>query len=290
MGQSATPGNWNNQIGVPITLLGLDPLRDRFSVVEAGINQTGEMASLARMIEGDLTIITTIGAAHLEQLFNLETVAEEKSQLARFARVDTPVFMPASLLDYPAFSNMSSRVWAVYTEKDCRPSNVLGATQVVFEFVDSARTRLRMTDSGSVDTAVSYELATCSQGMLENAALAILAARYMGLQPDYSGWLIELAAQRVPWAVVSFSSESLVCGLLQCKSTVDAGCIAVFYSCCAQRLPCTVLGTLQELGHRVSLYTNRCLGDRISGRGTFHFGWRISSDASISGWTFGSWS
>ena len=76
----ATPGNWNNQIGVPITLLGLDPLSDRFSVVEAGINQTGEMASLARMIEGDLTIITTIGAAHLEQLFNLETVAEEKSR------------------------------------------------------------------------------------------------------------------------------------------------------------------------------------------------------------------
>ena len=64
----ATPGNWNNQIGVPITLLGLDPLSDRFSVVEAGINQTGEMPFLAQMIEGDLTIVTIIGAAHLEQL------------------------------------------------------------------------------------------------------------------------------------------------------------------------------------------------------------------------------
>ena len=113
----ATPGNWNNQIGVPITLLGLDPLRDRFSVVEAGINQTGEMAVLAQMINGDLTIVTTIGAAHLEQLIDLETVADEKSQLARFARVDSPVFMPAALLDYTAFANMSSRVWAVYTEK-----------------------------------------------------------------------------------------------------------------------------------------------------------------------------
>ncbi|MGB0418179.1 MAG: UDP-N-acetylmuramoyl-tripeptide--D-alanyl-D-alanine ligase [Opitutales bacterium] len=246
----ATPGNWNNQIGVPITLLGLDPLSDRFSVVEAGINQTGEMASLARMIEGDLTIITTIGAAHLEQLFNLETVAEEKSQLARFARVDSPVFMPASLLDYPAFSNMSSRVWAVYTEMDCRPSNVLGATQVVFEFVDSARTRLRMTDSGSVDTAVSYELATCSQGMLENAALAILAARYMGLQPDsiqagllswqpreYRGQWYRFQANR--WYVDCYNANP--------QSMRDA--LQFFIAAVPKDVPCTyVLGTLQELG------------------------------------------
>ena len=103
----ATPGNWNNLIGVPITLLGLDALKARFAVVEAGINQTGEMASLARMIQGDLTIVTTIGAAHLEQLFDLETVAEEKSQLALFARTNSPLFIPASLLNYPALKRAS---------------------------------------------------------------------------------------------------------------------------------------------------------------------------------------
>lgn len=246
----ANPGNWNNQIGVPITLLGLDPLSDRFSVVEAGINQTGEMASLAQMIEGDLTIITTIGAAHLEQLFNLDTVAEEKSQLARFARVDSPIFMPASLLDYPAFANISSRVWAVYTENDRRPSNVLGATQVDFEFVDSLRTRMRMTDSGSGDTTDSYELATCSQGMLENAALAILAARRMGLRRD------SIQAGLVSWRPGKYRGQwyrfqgnrwYVDCYNANPQSMRDA--LQFFTAAVPYDLRCTyVLGTLLELG------------------------------------------
>jgi UDP-N-acetylmuramoyl-tripeptide--D-alanyl-D-alanine ligase len=246
----ATPGNWNNQIGVPITLLGLDPFRDRFSVVEAGINQTGEMTALAQMINGDLTIVTTIGAAHLEQLIDLETVADEKSQLARFARVDSPVFMPASLLDYTAFANMSSRVWAVYTEKDCRPSNVLGATLVAFEIVDSVRTRIRMIDSDTGDSIDSYELATCSQGMLENTALAILAARYMGLQPEsiqaglvswqpreYRGQWYRFHANR--WYVDCYNANP--------QSMRDA--LQFFIASVPSDLPSTyVLGTLQELG------------------------------------------
>ena len=136
-GGARDSGNWNNQIGVPITLLGLDPLKDRFSVVEAGINQRGEMASLAQMIEGDLTIVTTIGAAHLEQLLDLETVAKEKSQLARYARANSPIFMPAALLDYAAFGRLSSRVWALYSEKENQPQNSFRSTQVTFESGDS---------------------------------------------------------------------------------------------------------------------------------------------------------
>ena len=51
----ATAGNWNNRIGVPMTLFGLDADQHDFAVVEAGINQPGEMAELGTMIEADLT-------------------------------------------------------------------------------------------------------------------------------------------------------------------------------------------------------------------------------------------
>ena len=50
----ATAGNWNNRIGVPMTLLGLDSSPQDFAVIEAGINQPDEMRQLGQMIQADL--------------------------------------------------------------------------------------------------------------------------------------------------------------------------------------------------------------------------------------------
>ncbi|MFP4615468.1 MAG: UDP-N-acetylmuramoyl-tripeptide--D-alanyl-D-alanine ligase [Thiohalorhabdus sp.] len=76
----ATPGNWNNTVGVPLTLFGLGP-EHRYGVVEAGINRPGEMDRLAAAIAPDVAIITNAAAAHLEGLGSLERVAAEKGRL-----------------------------------------------------------------------------------------------------------------------------------------------------------------------------------------------------------------
>ena len=184
-------------------------------MVEAGINQPGEMASLAGMIEGDLTIVTTIGAAHLEQLLNLETVAKEKSQLAYCARADSPVFMPAALLEYPAFAAMSARVWALCTEQANKPSNTLGCTQVAFDTRDCGRTRMRLVESNCKDASQCYELATCSQGMLEERGTCSASSALYGTVAEFdSGWPRELATGSSPRSVVSFLHQTLVCRLL----------------------------------------------------------------------------
>ena len=62
----STEKNFNNYLGVPLTLLGLDPEIHKNSVVEAGINQTKEMSILAKMISANIAIISNIGASHLE--------------------------------------------------------------------------------------------------------------------------------------------------------------------------------------------------------------------------------
>lgn len=246
----ATPGNWNNQIGVPITLLGVDVEKDKFAVVEAGINQPGEMASLARMIEGDLTIVTTIGAAHLEQLLDLEAVAAEKSQLAYCARVASPVFMPAALLDYPAFAAISDRVWALCSEKADRPPDAFACTYVTFDSIDSARTRMRLEAADCQDAPQYYELATCSQGMLENAALVVMAARFMGLAPasiqaGLGSW--QPGAHRGQWHRCSKHIWYVDCYNANPQSMRDA--LQFFIASVPRDVPCTyVLGTLQELG------------------------------------------
>jgi UDP-N-acetylmuramoyl-tripeptide--D-alanyl-D-alanine ligase len=75
-----TEGNLNNQIGLPLTLLGLCGSHE-LVVVELGTNSPGEIAALARIARPDVGLITNIGPAHLEGLGSLEAIREEKGSL-----------------------------------------------------------------------------------------------------------------------------------------------------------------------------------------------------------------
>jgi UDP-N-acetylmuramoyl-tripeptide--D-alanyl-D-alanine ligase len=73
-------GNYNNQIGVPLTLLKLMP-EHKWAVVELGTNNPGEIARLAQICAPDIGVITNIGPAHLEGLGSLDGVMREKEKL-----------------------------------------------------------------------------------------------------------------------------------------------------------------------------------------------------------------
>jgi len=75
-------GNLNNMIGLPMTVLNLNPAHT-VAVVEAGVNTAGEMKYLAKAASPDVAVITTIGPAHLEGLGSIEQVADEKFELVR---------------------------------------------------------------------------------------------------------------------------------------------------------------------------------------------------------------
>jgi UDP-N-acetylmuramoyl-tripeptide--D-alanyl-D-alanine ligase len=79
---SAAPKSFNNEIGVPLTLLAADA-DDRYLVVEVGSSTPGETAMLTRIVEPDIAVITTIGRAHLSGLGSVAQVAREKSALVR---------------------------------------------------------------------------------------------------------------------------------------------------------------------------------------------------------------
>jgi UDP-N-acetylmuramoyl-tripeptide--D-alanyl-D-alanine ligase len=76
----ATTGNLNNDIGVPLTLLGLRA-RDRFAVVEMGMNHAGEIARLAQLTRPSVAVITNAQSAHLEGLGTVEAVARAKGEI-----------------------------------------------------------------------------------------------------------------------------------------------------------------------------------------------------------------
>lgn len=78
----ATIGNYNNQIGAPLTLLRLTREYQQ-AVVELGTNSPGEIARLAQICAPDIGVITNVGPAHLEGLGSMDGVMREKEQLIK---------------------------------------------------------------------------------------------------------------------------------------------------------------------------------------------------------------
>jgi len=76
----ATPGNFNNHIGLPLTLLSM-PLDTEIAIVEFGTNQLGDISELCQIAEPDFGVITNIGKEHLEGFGSEEAIAKEESSL-----------------------------------------------------------------------------------------------------------------------------------------------------------------------------------------------------------------
>ncbi|MEQ1859352.1 MAG: UDP-N-acetylmuramoyl-tripeptide--D-alanyl-D-alanine ligase [Chthoniobacteraceae bacterium] len=76
-----TEGNFNNHVGLPLTMLRLRAA-DRVGVFEIGTNHHGEIATLSALAQPDIAIITNIGVAHIEHLGSREGIAKEKGMLA----------------------------------------------------------------------------------------------------------------------------------------------------------------------------------------------------------------
>jgi len=76
----STPGNFNNHIGVPLTLLSIKPDTE-IAVVEMGANHPGEITSLCHIARPTHGLITNIGKAHLEGFGNFQGVIKAKKEL-----------------------------------------------------------------------------------------------------------------------------------------------------------------------------------------------------------------
>jgi murE/murF fusion protein len=83
-----TGGNFNNLIGLPLSLLPVNALH-KIAVMEMGMNQFGEIARLTAIADPDIACITNVQAAHLEGLGSIAGVAQAKGELFAGMRPDT---------------------------------------------------------------------------------------------------------------------------------------------------------------------------------------------------------
>ena len=165
-----TEGNFNNHIGLPLTLLRARS-SDQIGVFEIGMNHPGEIAPLARIAAPDIAIITNIGVAHIEFMRTREAIAEEKGRLAEALQPSGTVILSAE--------DDFSRSIAARTKADAVFCGIetgdVRATDLRPEF---GGTKFRLQTDGR---SMEAELPIPGLHMIRNALLAVAAGRAFGM-------------------------------------------------------------------------------------------------------------
>jgi len=192
-----TRGNFNNEIGVPLSLFELGP-ETEFCVIEMGINTPGELTRLCEIGEPTAGLITNIGRAHLEGFGSVENVAAAKAELAEYVAGRGTLFISA---DDP---------W-------CRAiAETFPGECVTFGENEGARVRCVHIETGETtrftlaDESDPYVVAIPGRYSVRNALAAVAVGRWLGvprehIQTGLTGFErlpMRMAVQRIGFATV----------------------------------------------------------------------------------------
>jgi UDP-N-acetylmuramoyl-tripeptide--D-alanyl-D-alanine ligase len=242
----ATEGNLNNHIGVALTLTRIEPGQHAFAVIEAGISAPGEMGVLAAMIEPNMALVTLVGPAHLEELGGLEGVAREKAGLVRSLRPGGLGVFPVSCDRFEAFRKLPHRD-CVVVEPAGQGGRAAPGRALFSVSHSDGETTVRLTQAAGQS---AFTLRRVSDGMAQNAALAIIAALRLGMPEDairrrLLAW--HPSPLRGEWRVSPGRWLYLDCYNANPASMADA--LAVFGEVAPREGPrLLVLGCMEELG------------------------------------------
>lgn len=168
----ATQGNFNNHVGLPLTLFNLRK-NHRWAVLEMGMNHLGEIARLAEIASPNIGIVTNVGEAHLEGLGSIEGVARAKGELLERM---TPYGLAILNMDDPQVRAMAKRTQAkvlgvgVYESADIRAREIVETPSgVLFTLVmpsgEEGRIHLKVPGKKMVSNALAAAAAGAAAGI-----------------------------------------------------------------------------------------------------------------------------
>lgn len=128
-------GNLNNEIGLPLTVLELEPHHQRV-VLEMGMYDVGEIAQLCRIAQPHVGVITNVGPVHLERLGSIERIAQAKAELVQALPADGVAVLNR---DDPLVTAMAGQTSARLFWYGLDPASDLWADEIVGEGLDGIR-------------------------------------------------------------------------------------------------------------------------------------------------------
>ncbi len=238
----ATLGNYNNQIGLPLSILAMGP-EVRIAVLEMGMSTPGEIARLVEIAPPEVAVITNVGPAHLESLGSIEAIARAKLEILNRAPALALLPCGAPRLLEPARERLAAgqslRTFGTQPEADYRATDI--------EATGAGGTRFLVNGKGPV------ELPIFGVHNVLNALAAIAVAERMGRAWD------EIRAALAAASPAPMRSEWRRIGALRLINDAynanPASMVAAIKSLAAtpaQGRRVLVLGDMLELGPRAA--------------------------------------
>ncbi|MCX8033012.1 MAG: UDP-N-acetylmuramoyl-tripeptide--D-alanyl-D-alanine ligase [Thermoleophilia bacterium] len=172
---TATQGNQNNEIGVPLTLFSIEPHTEAV-VVEMAMRGPGQIAALAQIAEPDIGVIVNVHPVHLELLGTIEAVAQAKAELLAYLPNTGAAVIPSQCepLDGALRKTPTkARVVRFSTDPGCREAEVVGL------YSTGEGGLVRRLTVRTPDTQVEVETDALPPYVVENV-VAAAAACYVG--------------------------------------------------------------------------------------------------------------
>lgn len=176
-----TEGNYNNEIGVPLTLLRIRPEHE-LAVVEMGISDFGEMHRLSKMVRPNVCVMTNIGQCHLENLKSRDGILKAKSEIFDFMAEDGEVCLNGEDDKLSALTEVKGRR-PHFFGLGGNPEEEVQAGNIVSHGLWGSDAVLEL---GGTDAAERIKIHVPLPGvhMVLNAAAAACVARLFGLLPE----------------------------------------------------------------------------------------------------------
>ncbi len=174
---AATKGNYNNHIGVPLTILAVDKDAEVL-IVEMGTNQPGDIEELCEIASPTHGLITNIGAAHLEKLGSEEGVFIEKRELFNKVKNSNGVFFLNKGNDFLSSLTGSS--------EQNKPYDSTGGSYgtITISKIPSAYLSMDVTSAGANSEMIHLETYLSGSYNIENISAAIEVGHHFDVSLD----------------------------------------------------------------------------------------------------------
>lgn len=176
---SATAGNFNNEIGLPLTVLAADE-RTEVLILEMGATHKGDIAHLCRIAPPEVGVLTAVSPVHLDSFGSLEDLAAAKGELAMALPESGSLVSP---LGVPEAAVGPGRTFARRITFGHGPEAELYATEIS-ELESGLSFELHVRDDGAEERAVEVKTPVFGTHLVEPLLAAIGGALALGLSPE----------------------------------------------------------------------------------------------------------
>ena len=235
-----SPHNYNNELGVPLSLLQISPEHD-FAVLELAAGKPGDITMLADMAQPEFAVVTRVAATHLDSFGSLEAIRRTKMELPAAVAADGAVFLNA---DDPAVRSMAESTSTSVVLYGTKIDAAFRATSLVsrdgicqFKVEDQ---QYQIQGGTHLVTAATAAIAV---GRVAGLSSQEIAEGLRAYQPDAGRGRI---VRREPWTVIDETYNASPASVLAAIQTL------IDFASARRRI--FVLGDMLELGEQAAAY------------------------------------